>query len=123
MVAPAPPSSERPGPGADLARLDRPQRLGFLPTTAFWKRPDVWKIVGPWSAVFVFLWLVWIELVLDSLLPLWASLVVAVMGQFVFIVVLERYLRVRLRRRALATGEGQATASDTRGEVPRVNGT
>ena len=55
------------------ARLDRPQPLGFLPALAFWKRPDVGKIVGPWLGTFVFLWLMIFGMFVVQWTPLWVS--------------------------------------------------
>ena len=106
MTTPAPRPSEK-----NPARLDRPQRLGFLPTAAFWKRPDVWKIAGPWSAVFVVLWWVLIDLFAKNWIPFWASALLVAMGQFLFIAMLERYLRTRLRHRALGQGDGRVRAA------------
>lgn len=93
----------------DLARLDRPQRLGFLPTTAFWQRPDVWRIAGPPTGVFVFLWLMMLSLFVVKWTPMWASALLAGLGPYLFVAVLERYLRRQLRRReALAEGKAEA---------------
>jgi len=86
-------------PDKALARLERPQRLGFLPTLAFWKRRDVWKIAGPWTAAFVFLWTVLLDLFVRGLIPAWASPVIAGAGPVLFVGLLERYLRARLGRR------------------------
>lgn len=91
-LAPRPPETE-------VAHLDRPQPLGFLPTTAFWKRRDVWKIAGPPTGVFVFLWLMMLDLFVIGSTPIWASAVLAGIGPFLFVALLERYLRGRLRRR------------------------
>jgi hypothetical protein len=91
-LAPRPPETE-------VANLDRPQRLGFLPTTAFWKRRDVWRIAGPPTGVFVFLWLMMLGLFVTGSTPMWASAMLAGIGPYLFVAVLERYLRVRLRRR------------------------
>lgn len=90
-------------PEREPARLDRPQRLGFLPTTAFWQRPDVWKIAGPPTGLFVFLWLMMLSLFVVEWTPMWASGLIAGLGPLLFVGLLERYLRSRLqRRRALA---------------------
>jgi hypothetical protein len=83
--------------------LERPQRLGFLPTLAFWRRRDVWKIAGPWTAAFVCLWTVLLDLFVRGLVPAWTSAVIAGAGPMLFVGFLERYLRARLeRRRVLA---------------------
>jgi len=83
----------------EVAHLDRPQRLGFLPTTAFWKRRDVWRIAGPPTSVFVFLWLLMLDLLVHGTIPMWASSIIAGIGPYLFVALLERYLRARLRRR------------------------
>lgn len=86
----------------ELARLERPQRLGFLPTLAFWKRREVWKIAGPWAAAFVLLWTVLLDLFVRGSIPPWVTPVLAGAGPVLFVGLLERYLRARLeRRRAL----------------------
>lgn len=98
-LAPCPPAGE-------LAYLDRPQRLGFLPTTAFWNRPDVWKIAGRPTGVFVFLWLMMLSLFVVEWTPMWASGLIAGVGPVLFVGLLERYLRARLQRqRALSRGD------------------
>lgn len=96
-------------PEAEVPHLDRPQRLGFLPTTAFWKRRDVWRIAGPPTGVFVFLWLMMLDLLVVDFTPMWASGLLAGIGPYLFVALLERYLRVRLRRRRsleLPPGQG-----------------
>jgi hypothetical protein len=86
------------------AYLDRPQRLGILPTTAFWRRPAVWKIAGRPTGAFVFLWLMMLSLFVVDRTPMWASGLIAGAGPYLFVGLLERYLRARLRRRrALAS--------------------
>ena len=86
-------------PETEVTHLDRPQRLGFLPTTAFWKRRDVWRIAGPPTGVFVFLWLVMLDLFVHGTIPMWASAIIAGIGPYLFVALLERYLRARLRQR------------------------
>ena len=81
------------------ARLERPQRLGFLPTLAFWKRREVWKIAGPWAAAFVLVWTVLLDLFVRGLIPAWATPVIAGAGPVLFVGLLERYLRARLEDR------------------------
>ncbi|MDC0669409.1 hypothetical protein POL58_16765 [Nannocystis sp. ncelm1] len=104
----------------ELARLDRPQRLGLLPTTAFWQRPDVWRIAGPSTGVFVFLWLMMLSLFVVKWTPMWASALLAGLGPFLFVSVLERYLRRRLRRReALAASGTEALGSADPSRVER----
>ncbi|WP_434424328.1 hypothetical protein [Nannocystis pusilla] len=87
-------------------RLDRPQRLGFLPTLAFWRRRDVWKIAGPWAATFVGLWTVLLDLFMLGFVPAWASALLAGAGPVLFVGLLERYLRARLERRKILAQTG-----------------
>ena len=92
------PGALAPQPQTDPPRLDKPQRLGFLPTTAFWQRGDVWKIAGPAAGMFVFLWLLALDLLVFESTPIWASAILAGIGPFLFIALLERYLRSRIQR-------------------------
>ncbi|MDC0671916.1 hypothetical protein [Nannocystis radixulma] len=85
------------------ALLDRRQRLGFLPTLAFWNRKDIRKLTGPWLAAFAALWLILLELIRGAVPP-WATKLIGAAGPLLFITVLERYVRARLERRALAQG-------------------
>ena len=57
----------------EIARLEHPQRLAFLPTLAFWKRREVWRIAGPWTAAFVLPWTVLLDLFVRELIPAWAT--------------------------------------------------
>ena len=82
-----------------------PQRWGFVPTMAFWQRPDVWKIAGPPTGVFVFFWLVALDIFVTGTTPLWASGLLGGLGPFLFVGVLERYLRRRMQRRALGPAD------------------
>jgi hypothetical protein len=91
-LAPGPPEPE-------VTYLDRPQWLGFWPTTAFWKRRDVWRIAGPPTGIFVFLWLMLLDIFVNGSTPMWASGMLAGIGPYLFVGSLERYLRFRLRRR------------------------
>lgn len=84
MTASAPRPPER-----ELARLDRPQRLGFLPTTAFWQRRDVWRMAGPPTCIFVFLWSVMLDLFVDQWTPIWGSGMLGGMGPVLFVGLLE----------------------------------
>lgn len=85
--------------------LDRPQRLGFLPTAAFWRQPDVWRLAWPWTGAFVFLWLMMLSVFVVDWTPMWASGLIAGIGPYLFVGLLERYLRARLRRqRGLSRG-------------------
>lgn len=89
--------------GRDAAQGVRLKRAGadrgLLPTTAFWKRRDVWRIAGPPTGVFVFLWLMMLDLFVIGSTPMWASAMLAGVGPYLFVAILERYLRARLRRR------------------------
>ena len=87
-----------PQPQADPPRLDKPQRLGFLPTTAFWRRRDVWKIAGPATGVFAFFWWMALDLLVFESTPIWLSAILAGIGPLLFVALLERYLRSRLQR-------------------------
>lgn len=84
---------------AESARLDAPQRLGIVPTSAFWKRPDVWRIAGLPTGVFVFFWLLGLDLFLSASIPLWASGLLGGLGPLLFVGLLERYLRRRMQQR------------------------
>lgn len=46
----------------EVAYLDRPQRLGILPTRAFWSRSDVWRIAFPLNVLFILSWFALIDL-------------------------------------------------------------
>lgn len=94
-----------PRPPHKPAYLDRPQRFGFLPTLAFWNRRDVAKANGPMLAVFVVLWLLLLGTLADHLLLVgWPRRLAAGLGPYLFLGLLERYLRKRLRaRRAMLT--------------------
>jgi hypothetical protein len=85
------------------ALLDRRQRLGFLPTLAFWNRRDIRKLTGPWLAAFAALWLLLLELIRGTVPP-WATKLIGAAGPLLFITLLERHVRARLERRALAQG-------------------
>ena len=98
------------------AGLDRPQRLGFLPTTAFWQRPDVWKVAGRPTGAFVFLWMMMLSLCVVKWTPMWASALLAGLGPFLFVAVLERYLRARLRQRRSLTRDESPGALGSRDE-------
>ncbi|MBZ5710603.1 hypothetical protein [Nannocystis pusilla] len=92
--------------GKGVAYLDRRQRLGFSPTLAFWTRPDIQKLTGPWLAGFVVLWSIALSMFVMQWVPIWASGLLGGAGLFLFIALFERYLRTRLRSRALEEGEG-----------------
>ncbi len=84
---------------AEPARLDRPQRWGIVPTSAFWKRADVWRIAGPPTAIFVVLWSIALDALVFGWTPLWASGLLGGLGPFLFVGLLERYLRRRMQQR------------------------
>jgi hypothetical protein len=92
-----------------IARLDRPQRWGVLPTMAFWNRRDVWRIAGLPCGVFAVIWVTLLSNVVGNAIPMWASLVLSGLGPLLFLAVLERGIRKRLRLAALTTGEGTDT--------------
>ena len=94
MTAPVPSPPEN-----ELAGLDRPQRLGFLPTTGFWKRRDVKRVAAPLIGAFAFLWYIMLGLLVTGSIPLWASGLLAGVGVSLLVGLLERYLRYRIRRR------------------------
>jgi len=95
-----------------------------LPTTEFWQRRDVWKIAGPLTGVFVFFWLMALDLLVFGTTPVWASAILAGIGPFLFVALLERYLRSRLHRqhtverRSLAEDEPPATGTGNRRPLP-----
>jgi hypothetical protein len=93
--------------------VGRPQRLGIVPILAFWNRRDVRRTTGPWMAGFAFLWLILLE-VLRSAVPGWTLALMAGTGPLLFLGILERYLRGRLRRRALDQ-RSEAAGADAHG--------
>ena len=94
-------STLAPRPTDAPARLDMPQRWGIVPTSAFWKRPDVWKIARIPTVVFLFFWLVALDIFVTGSTPLWASGLLGGLGPFLFVGLLERFLRRRMRQRRL----------------------
>ena len=86
-------------PERELPRLDRPQRFGFLPTAAFWNRRDVRRISGPLIGGFAFLWFMMLGVFVTGSIPLWANIMLSLAGLYLFVGLLERYVRARLRRR------------------------
>lgn len=100
------------------AYLDRPQRLGFLPTSAFWNRRDVWKLVWLPTVIVSILWSVLLDLFVFDFTPIWVSGLLGGMGFVVFIGLLERYLRSRLRQRQVS-GDLLASPAIGRGKDPQ----
>ncbi|MDC0668179.1 hypothetical protein [Nannocystis radixulma] len=105
--------------GKEAAYLDRRQRLGFVPTFAFWTRPDIQKLTGPWLAVFVVLWSIVLSMFVMEWVPLWASGLLGGVGLVIFIALFERYLRFRLGSRALEKGELHPTIDSASPKPPR----
>ena len=87
-------------PEQAIAYLDRPQLLGFLPTLAFWNRRDVAKVMGPMLGTFALLWMVPLSLFVFKWTPIWVSGLLGGLGPYLFLGVLERVIRQRLRARA-----------------------
>lgn len=76
--------------------LDRPQRLGFLPTKAFWRRGDVWRAAYPLTLCFAVLWFTVVDLFLSGV---WVRALLCCGGVELFRGLLERHIRKCLRRR------------------------
>ncbi len=91
------------------AYLDRPQRLGFLLTRAFWNRPDVKRPTRIVLGGFVILWFTLIDL---SASGFWVNFTLKMAGLYLFQSLLERYIRKRLRQR-------RQLATQTQGALPR----
>lgn len=91
-------------PEQAIVYLDRPQRLGFLPTLAFWNRRDVARVNAPIFGTFVVLWfLVMVGFVGDWVPLWWVRKLLVVLGPYLFLGVLERHIRKWLRARSVAT--------------------
>lgn len=84
---------------AEPARLDKPQRWGIVPTSAFWKQPDVWQIARLPTFVFLLFWFPALDLLLPSSIPRWANGLLGGLGPYLFVGLLERYLRRRMKQR------------------------
>lgn len=100
-----PPLAPRP-PEDEPAYLDRPQRLGWLLTTAWWKRLDVKRHARVLIGGFVVFWFTLIDLFASGL-PLWARVTLMLGGLYLFQTLLERYIRARLRARTGALPRGK----------------
>ncbi len=107
-------------PEKDLAYLDRPQRLGFLPTLAFWNRRDVSKVTGPMLGTFVLLWLMALALFVNEWTPTWVSGLLGGLGPYLFLGALERVIRKRLRARARLLPADPVTADGGAKPATRV---
>lgn len=91
--------------------LDRPQRLGFLPTWWFWSDPEREVLLRPLIAAialpltpllfFMMVQLQWPVWTLIAASTLWPSLVCGLV---------ERHVRAELRRRALAAALAEPAA-------------
>ncbi|MCY0991975.1 hypothetical protein OV203_32860 [Nannocystis sp. ILAH1] len=91
--------------------LDRPQRLGFLPTYWFWSDPEREVLLRPLIAAialpltpllfFMMVKLQWPMWTLIAVSGLWPSLVCGLV---------ERHVRAELRRRALAAALAEPAA-------------
>lgn len=87
--------------------LDKPQRLGILPTLGFWNQPEVWRLIGPVMAVFVGVWTVAISALYSGALSLWTLALIGGGGPLLMIGLIERYVRRRMRQRAELTASTQ----------------
>ncbi len=98
-------------PEKAIVYLDRPQRLGFLPTMAFWNRRDVAKLNAPLFGTFTLLWLLVMISFVDDWVPVWwaRSLLVALVP-YLFLGALERVIRKRLHARARLLPADSVTA-------------
>ena len=57
------------------------------------------QIAGPPTGVFVFFWLVAADLALPASIPLWGRNLLSALGPYLFVGLLERYLRRRIQQR------------------------
>lgn len=91
--------------------LDRPQRLGFLPTVWFWNDPGRQRLVLPIVLSVTLPWMpVLFYLVMRWPLPFALFVVVNTLAPYLGMGLIERHIRRELRRRELAAAAG--------GEVP-----
>lgn len=93
-------------PEKAIVYLDRPQCLGFLPTLAFWNRRDVAKVTAPMLGTVGLLWMLLLVLFVNDWTPIWASGLLAGLGPYLFLGVLERIIRKRLRARVRLLPDG-----------------
>ncbi len=86
-------------PAKQPVYLDRPQRLGILPTYSFWNQPDVWRLAGPFMRVAFIVWMAALVL-LPGRLSLWTLALVCIAGPELLLGLFERHIRRRMRQRA-----------------------
>jgi hypothetical protein len=100
------------GLAAEGGYLEKPQRLGVLPTLSFWKRPDVWTRAR-WFVAPVMGVTVGVGVFVGSMLPVAALPAVALglgmLPPYVVAGLLERYIRGRIRqkRHSIAAAENR----------------
>ncbi|WP_434425595.1 hypothetical protein [Nannocystis pusilla] len=86
--------------------LDRPQRLGFLPTAWFWNDPERQRLVLPIVLSVTLPWMpVLFYLVMRGPLPFALFVVVNTLAPYLGMGLVERHIRRELRRRQLAGAE------------------
>src|SRR5687768_3210434 len=87
----------------DGSLLERPQKLGFLPTWSFWNRADVWRS-GQWFVVPVAGLSACAGVFVGALLPGWslplAGLLFGALPVTIVMGTLERYIRRKLTTRS-----------------------
>jgi hypothetical protein len=92
-----------------LALLDRPQPLGFLPTRRFWQDHENQRLAGPPFAVLVGVLILVINLLLD--IPWWAAGLAFLGAMLLLQGLFERYIRHAAKRRFRSRPE-QAALTD-----------
>lgn len=98
-----------PIPSARRHLLDRPQRLGFLPTVWFWNDPERQRLVLPIVLSVTLPWtLVLFYLVMRWPISLALFVVVNTLAPYLGMGLIERHIRRELRRRQLAAAEARA---------------
>lgn len=97
-------------PAKQPVYLDRPQRLGILPTYSFWNQPDVWRLAGPFMGVAIAVWILALGVLLSGVLsPLTLGLAGGA-GAVLLLGLFERLLRRRMRQRAALRAGAPALA-------------
>ncbi|MBA3550231.1 MAG: hypothetical protein H0T76_27465 [Nannocystis sp.] len=97
-------------PAKQPVYLDRPQRLGIIPTYSFWNQPDVWRLAGPFMGVAVAVFIVVMGALLSGVLsPLTLGLLGGA-GTVLLLGLFERYLRRRMRQSAALRAGAPALA-------------
>jgi hypothetical protein len=90
-------------PSARRHLLDRPQRLGFLPTAWFWNDPERQRLVLPIVLSVTLPWMpVLFWLVMRWPIPFALFVVVNALAPYLGMGLIERHIRRELRRRELA---------------------